>query len=452
MKNCFHAVRHAPHDHGQREHPTSYSSILGRLLFLTSMAWRYVWRRSGDGFISALTAFSSLGIALGVATLLIVMSVMHGYRDELLRLMRGQSGDVTLRAVAGPMARLDPEAVRATQLALQSGAMQVVPVVERQALVLFRGSASGAVVRGLDPEVLTDQALKFQSVVGSTEAKSIQADLGGQVHVWLGRALAEQLGVVPGVRLRMVHAAGQHTPFGQLPKMQDAVVSAVVETGLYWTDQTQLWMASKAAQDFFGLGDRITHWEVSWPPDQQRDAQEKKDGLARLLGDGWRVTSWLDQQTPFLEALEVESVVMFLILTLMIVVATFNIVTGLVMLVKDKQMAIAILRTMGMQRSEVMTVFAIIGMMLGGSGALMGLALGTALIVNLETIRQWLESWTGLSIFDPVIYYLSRLPAVLHSEDLMSIGGMTLVLSVAAALYPAWRAASVDPAMAVRHG
>jgi lipoprotein-releasing system permease protein len=330
--------------------------------------------------------------------------------------------------------------------------MQVVPVVERQALVLFRGSASGAVVRGLDPEVLTDQALKFQSVVGSTEAKSIQADLGGQVHVWLGRALAEQLGVVPGVRLRMVHAAGQHTPFGQLPKMQDAVVSAVVETGLYWTDQTQLWMASKAAQDFFGLGDRITHWEVSWPPDQQRDAQEKKDGLARLLGDGWRVTSWLDQQTPFLEALEVESVVMFLILTLMIVVATFNIVTGLVMLVKDKQMAIAILRTMGMQRSEVMTVFAIIGMMLGGSGALMGLALGTALIVNLETIRQWLESWTGLSIFDPVIYYLSRLPAVLHSEDLMSIGGMTLVLSVAAALYPAWRAASVDPAMAVRHG
>ncbi|HEX9461963.1 MAG TPA: lipoprotein-releasing ABC transporter permease subunit [Alphaproteobacteria bacterium] len=410
--------------------------------FERMMAMRYLRARRQEGFISVIAGFSLLGIALGVATLIIVMAVMNGFRAELLGRILGLNGHLTVYSQGGPLTDFDHVA---EQLRHVPGVVMASPLVEGQVMATANGSAGGALVRGMRPE-----DLKARTLISSHIVRGSLDDFTGDDAAVIGLRMAQKFGVSAGDRVTLISPQGNATAFGTMPRVRAYRVAAIFNVGMYEYDSSFVYLPLEAAQVFFQLTpQQVTGVEVM-VQNPDRIFEERLE-ISRALGGGVRIFDWQQANSSFFNAVQVERNVMFLILTLIIVVAAFNIISSMIMLVKDKSADIAILRTMGASRGAVLRIFFLAGTSVGVIGTVTGFVLGILFCANIETIRQWLQKLTGTTIFDPTIYFLSQLPAKVDPVEVAQIVVMALALSVLATIYPSWRAARLDPVEALRY-
>ena len=405
------------------------------------VAGRYLRSKRRDGFISVISILSLLGIALGVATLIIVMSVMNGFRAQLLGRILGLNGHAIVQTFGGVS---DYDAVTERLRAVQ-GVTAAFPIVEGQVLVNTEGGTSrGALVRGMKSE-----DLRALTVVSSTLSASAMDGFDAGESVILGERLSQLLGLFPGMTITLIAPKGEVTPFGSTPRIKTYSVSGTFNVGMSEYDQTFIFMPLAEAQLFFGMEGSVSGILVMVnSPDQIAAWREP----LRVAAGNAGVSDWQQMNSSLFGALQVERNVMFLILTLIILVAALNIISGLIMLVKDKGGDIAILRTMGATSGSVMRVFIIAGASIGVVGTLVGLLLGVLFCNNIEGIRQLLIRITGNeNIFDPTIYFLSQIPAEVDPWEVAAVVAMSLGLSFLATLFPSWRASRLDPVEALRY-
>ena len=406
------------------------------------MAMRYIRSRRSKDFISVIAWFSLLGIALGVATLIIVMSVMNGFRAELVGRILGLNGHLAVHSTTGQgLSDFDELSVRIAGI---PGVVAVTPQIEGQVMAVGKGNTRGAVVRGVRWADLVARKPLWASL--SDEAKQ-NFKTGDQVL--LGYQLAESMGVSVGDGITLVGAKGRVTPFGTLPQRRTYKIGGIFNVGMFEYDKAFVFMPLEAAQSFFGSDERVTGLEI-YSTDID-DTNVIRTNLQQTVSDQARVSDWRDRNRSFLNALAVERNVMFLILTLIVVVAAFNIISSMIMLVRSKNNDIAVLRAIGATGGSIMRVFFMTGASIGIVGTVIGTLIGLGFCWNIESIRVLLERMTGTELFSAEIYFLSRLPAKVDPSEVFMIIFMALLLSFLASVYPAWRASKVAPAEALRY-
>lgn len=410
-------------------------------VFERMVAMRYLRARRREGFISVIAWFSLLGIALGVATLIIVMAVMNGFREELLSRILGINGHLMVAGPANQIVGFDDLAGKVRGV---PGVVLVAPMIEGQVMATARGVARGGVVRGMRIEDLAKRPIIADNIIaGSLD------DLTGNDTVMVGSRLASQMGLSIGDTITLISSKSTVTAFGSVPRMRGYRIAATFNVGMYEYDSSFIFMPLDTAQTYFRLPESVTNLEIFIDdPDNTRRVGSQ---VATTVGKDGRVHDWQQVNSSFFNAIQVERNVMFLILTLIIVVAAFNIISSMIMLVKDKGRDIAILRTMGATSGMVMRIFFLSGASIGVIGTFAGFILGILFCDNIETIRQAIQGLTGTELFDPTIYFLSRLPAKVDTSEVIAVVCMGLGLSFLATLYPAWRASLIDPAEALRY-
>jgi lipoprotein-releasing system permease protein len=405
------------------------------------LASRYLRARRKEGFISVIAGFSFTGIMLGVATLIIVMAVMNGFRNELFAKILGLNGHVIVNKIGGPFTDYDEIANR---IAGVPGVKAAMPLIEGQVLVSSPAQGTGAIVRGMSENGMRSLALIAKNIrFGTLDG------FGEQRGIAIGTRLASMLRVTVGDNITLVTPRGAQTPFGMAPRSKPYKIVALFEMGMAEYDRTMVFMPLKEAQHYFSRGPEVDALEVVIANPQ--DVDDYIAAIKKAAGPTVQVSDWRQRNETYFTVLEVERNVMFIILSLIVLVAALNIISGLMMLVKDKGRDVAILRTMGASRGAIMRVFLITGASIGIVGTLAGLVLGITFCLNIEAIRQLIAWLTNTTIFDPNVYYLTRLPADMDVRETVSIVAMALVLSVLATLYPSWRASTLDPVEALRY-
>ncbi len=408
--------------------------------FERTVAMRYLRPRGKEGFISVIAGFSLLGIALGVATLIIVMSVMNGFRDELLGRILGLNGHIAVVNVGGKFVGFDAAAERIRDL---PGVVSVTPIVQGQVMASSKNLSTGALVRGIRPDDFRATELLANSIdTGSLD------DFNGRNTIVIGYRMASALRVRPGDLVTLISPQGTVTAFGAVPRMAAYRVAATFNVGMHEYDSSFVFMPLQAAQVFFRYKGAVTGLDVMI--DDPDRAAERGTAILRLAIPGLSVVTWTQKNASYFNALKVERNVMFLILTLIIIVAAFNIISSMIMLVKDKGRDIAILRTMGATRGMVMRIFFMSGAAVGVVGTFMGLALGWLIARFLADIQERIEELIDIKLFPPEIYFLTQIPSVMDPVEVAQVVGLGLALSFLATLYPSWRAARLDPVEALR--
>jgi lipoprotein-releasing system permease protein len=405
------------------------------------IALRYLRPTRREGYVSVISIFSLIGIAIGVAALIIVLAVMNGFRHELLARILGLNGHAVVQGLYGNLTNYDG---LATKLRTVPGVTRVTPIVDGQVMASANGLNAGVIVRGM-----RRSDLQGLTTVSNTLSQGALAHFAGGDSVIIGQRLAEKLRVVPGMQITLISPRGNVTPFGTTPRVKSYMVAGTFRIGMSEYDQTFIFMPLAEAQLYFNMGDSVNGLQIMVRDPEQIGSV--MNGVAAVAGPSTRVISWQDMQSSLFGALQVERNVMALILGLIVLVAALNIISGLIMLVKDKAGDIAILRTMGARRGAVMRIFFIAGASIGVSGTLLGLIIGVVFCTYIEEIRQLLSSLTGTTLFDPTIYFLSRIPAQMNPREVVFVVILALSLSFLATLYPSWRAARLDPVEALRY-
>ncbi len=418
------------------------------------LAGRYLRARRREGFISVISLFSFLGILLGVATLIVVMAVLNGFRGELLDKILGFQGHISVyHADVSPIADYDDLAAR---LAKVPGVKSAVPLVEGQAMASSLHNNTGALVRGISESAIEklpsvnnkDLRTAFNKDMLPDETPSFKGfDTAGGVAIGERMAWRHQLGL--GSRITIISPDGPDTVIGNAPRIRDYPVVAIFKVGMSDYDENVIYMPLAEAQDYFVTDNGVNQIEVM--VDDPDNIDQYTMPLMTAAGDGMAVSTWKDRNSTFFNALAVERNVMFLVLTMIILVAALNIISGLIMLVKDKGRDIAILRTMGATRGTIQRVFFLTGAAIGTAGTIGGFLVGLLICLNTERIRQFISWVSGVDPFNPELYYLAQLPARMDSYQTVLIVAMSLFLSFAATLYPSWRAAKLDPVEALRY-
>ncbi|MEQ1902378.1 MAG: ABC transporter permease [Devosia sp.] len=451
-------------DAGAAERGTS--GPFSRFEFL--IAGRYLRSRRKDRFISVISTLTLLGVAIGVATLIVVMSVMNGFRAELLTKILGLNGHFTAFPIEQRFTDFDETALKIEKV---DGVLFAIPYVEGQALASGQSESTGVSVRGVSAASIDKlELLKNGAVLGGWD------DWDHAQGIAIGQRLAEKLGVTIGDPVTIVNPNGANTPFGKTPQIRSFPVNVIFNLGMVEFDSFYVYMPMEPAQTYFKLYEDVLKPGVQPPAvdatDEEIDAAYQRvyqaSGVEIFINDADDIgrmreaiqsqverplvlTDWQQRNETFFSALQVERVVMFVILSMIVVVAAFNIISSLVMLVKDKGSDIAVLRTMGATRGSIMRIFSMTGTAIGVAGTALGLLLGLLIAANAETLRAFVSDIVGVRIFPPEVFFLSSLPSKVDPGEVLFVAGLALALSFLATLYPAWRAAQYDPVEALRY-
>lgn len=408
--------------------------------FERMVAFRYLRSKKAEGFVSVIAGFSFTGIMLGVATLIIVMSVMNGFRQELFSRILGLNGHMNVYTSAGPLYDYD---FLVEQLRPLDGIESVTPLIESQSLISIGGNSSGVLVRGMKASDFEGRDILRTSILEG----SIENFKSGQIAV--GTVLAKKLNLKLGDKLTLTSTKVRSTPFGTVPRQRSFTLGVIFDVGMYEYNSGFAFVNLEAAQSFFQLPGAVTALEVFLKDPDNLDAIRKE--VAHKVEGQAGVYDWRDMNASFYTALKTERNVMFLILTMIILVAAFNVISSMIMLVKDKGRDIAVMRTMGASSTNMLKIFILTGASIGVMGTVCGALLGISFALNIESIRQFLEGLSGTELFSDEIYFLSKLPAEIDWGEVTAVLGMAFFLSIAATLYPAWRASRLDPVEALRY-
>ncbi|TAL77013.1 MAG: lipoprotein-releasing ABC transporter permease subunit [Beijerinckiaceae bacterium] len=411
-------------------------------LFEWTIAARYL-RARREGYVSVIAGFSFLGIMLGVATLIVVMSVMNGFHKELLDKIVGINGHIFLQAADKPLTDYDAVTKRVLKV---PGVELAIPMVEGSAFASspFSQGGAGVLVRG----VSGNDIRHLPGIEGHVKSGSLKGfDASGGVAI--GQRLADNLNLRIGDKIKIITASGAQTPFGVVPRVKAYPIVAIFQIGMAEFDSIFVYMPLPEAQAFFNKDKQVSTIEIFLRNPERIDAMRSK--IETAVKEPVIMTDWRQRNRTFFDALNVERNVMFVILTLIVLVAALNIISGLIMLVKDKSHDIAILRTMGATRGAIMRIFLITGASIGTAGTFAGFLLGLLVADNVESIRQMLNHLLHANFFPAELYFLSQLPSIVDPREVIVVVGMTLVLSILATIYPSWRAARLDPVDALRY-
>lgn len=420
------------------------------------IALRYLKPRRKEGVVSIIAAFSFLGIMLGVATLIIVMAVMNGFREELMNKILGFNGHIGIYTQHYSLS--DDMIARCRQF---PAVKTVNPFMEQQGLTLKGSAMAGVQMRAVDFNYLEHHS----PLAGKINSKSAGGDSPSSLSllqenladkdsalppIILGCRLAHKMNVDVGQKINILLPQGRSTAFGRLPKTKKFRIAGIFTAGMVSYDEAFVFIPLQAGQEFFTQ--KSVNLEIFL--DSPTAIEGVLPSIKNLLKDtaGVQVVDWQTSNAHFFNAIKIERNVMFLILTLIIIVAAFNIISSMIMVVKDKTTNIAILRTMGASKKSILTIFFLTGSLIGCIGTLAGVGLGLGIAYHIEEIRQWLEGLSHSNLFSAEVYFLSQLPAIVKIEDVVLVAGMALALSFLATFYPSWRAATVDPAETLRYG
>jgi lipoprotein-releasing system permease protein len=409
--------------------------------FIPMVSLRYFSAKKNEKFVSIISGISLAGIMIGVAALIIVMSVMNGFHIELTSNIIGLNGDISVTPMGKVIENYD-ELIQKTRN--HKFVKKVTPLVVGQALALGAGTNSGVIIKGINAVDLKTKG----EILGNVLEGSF-SDYDGANVVAVGSELARVLGISAGSKVKLIAPSLLPTAFGSMPRAKDFTVVAIFTSGRYDYDAAVMLMPVAAAQIFLSMGQGINLLEIN--TDNQEKAKQYAQILQKEFGFSVQAKSWMQDNQQFLSALEVERVAMFVILSLIILVAAFNIVSSLFMVVKDKTKDIAILKTIGASTKQIMLIFIFNGMMIGAIGTFLGVIFGLLFSYNIENIRQFLEKLSGARIFDPAIYFLYSLPSVVRISDVVIITSIALVLSFLATIYPAYKASALSPIEAMRY-
>ena len=411
-----------------------------------AIAFRYLRARRKQGGVALVSAISFVGVMLAVAVLIIVMSVMNGFRSELLGRMLGFNGHLY---VSGPLLS-DPAKVDQVLARIRAvrGVTQAIPMVEAEAVAVGGGQTGGAIVRGVRPEDLKKMSIVADNIRPGSMQGFGEGDYGGDI-ILVGSRLAAQMSVQPGDALTLISPTGDNTAFGSNPISKPYTVGGLFTVGMSEFDQTYIYMPLNQAQVFFGRGDGVDMIEIKIAdPDR---AAELRPLIMKAAGPDAVTTTWEDKNQSFFNALQVERNVMGLILLLIVLVAALNIISGLWMLVKNKGRDIAILRSMGAGQGAILRIFFMAGASIGVLGALAGFAVGVLFCIFIRQIQDFVQWLFGTVVFSPDVYFLSHIPAKVSWLEIAVIMTAALGMSFLAVLFPAWRASRIDPVEALRY-
>jgi len=415
--------------------------MFSKLEFL--IAVRYLKSKRKEGFISVIAIFSFIGIMIGVATLITVMSVMNGFRHELVSRILGINSHISIYGREGKIKNYQ-EII--DQLKTNENISFVNPIVESQGMISVNGKNIGGLVRGINVNDLKNKTLISQNVIeGNINS------LDNKSSVVIGSTIAQSMNLRVGDSLKIISAETNDTIIGAIPRIKTYKVGGVFSSGLYEYDSSTIFMNYEMSQIHFRFKESATNIEIFLKDINKIELVKKTINQQINQNDEFIIADWQSANSGFIEALKVESTVMFFILTLIILVAVFNIVSSMIMLVNDKNKSIALLRTLGMTKFSVMRIFLICGSSIGFFGTFLGLIIGIAFSSNINNIKLWLESFTDSALFNPAIYFLSTLPSKIFISDILIISTMSLTFSFLATLYPAYKASKSNPSDILRY-
>lgn len=403
---------------------------------------RYTRARKRNGFISFISAFSMLGIALGVAALIVVLSVMNGFQKELRTRILGVASHIQITGADGELPRWQDVAAQAGR---HKSVQAVAPFVQSQGMFSVDNGVRGTVVRGVLPE-MEDRVADFRAHMKSGKFDDLQS---GSYNVVLGAELARALRVFVGDKVTLIAPQGTVTPAGLVPRLKTFTVSGIFEVGMFEYDNGLALIHMEDAQRLYRMGDNVSG--VRLKLDDLFQAPRVARELSRMISADAFLFDWTKSHANFFRAVQIEKNMMFIILSLIVAVAAFNLVTTLVMAVTDKQADIAILRTLGARPQSIMAVFVVQGAIVGLLGMALGIGGGVALALNVDVVVPFIERLLGTQFLDKSVYYISQLPSELRWNDVWLVTGISFVLALLATLYPSWRAARVNPAEALRY-
>ena len=403
---------------------------------------RYLRSANRRGFLSFISLTCIAGLMLGVAVLIVVLSVMNGFESELRSRILNVTSHATLMGLEGPL--VDWQTARSTALSTP-GVVAAVPYIEAQAMLTQGQHLAGAQLRGVDPQLERSAVgLGRQLLQGSLD--DLQA---GQYHIVLGEALAQELGAKIGDSIVLLVPQGTATPTGIMPRMRRFTVTGLFRSGMYEFDRGLALVHIEDASRLYRLGTAVTGLRLALADPLTAPRMVRQ--LAVTLGGGFYISDWTRNHANFFRSIQMTKSMLFVILLMVVAVAAFNIVATLVMIVKEKQSDIAILRTLGCGPANVLAVFAVQGVLIGVCGVVSGVALGVLVSTHLESLVHGLEGLTGQHFLDAKVYFMSDLPAQVQGMDVLQIAAVAFLLCALATVYPAWRAARTAPAEALRH-